>query len=69
MDRIPVSSSNISSVGYDASAMTLEVEFSSGHIYQYFDVPESVYQELSRANSVGGYLAKNIKNVYRYTRT
>ena len=43
-----------------------EVEFRSGSVYQYFDVPEAVYQELLAAASVGGYLNENIKNSYRY---
>jgi hypothetical protein len=45
--------------------MTLEVEFRSGGIYQYFDVPESVYQALVSASSIGQFLNENIKNVYR----
>ena len=35
MDRTPVVSSNINSIGYDASSSVLEVEFRSG-LYQYF---------------------------------
>lgn len=68
MDRTPVASTNVSSVGYDPDTMTLEVEFRGGSIYQYFDVPESVYQELMAAPSVGTFLNQNIKNGYRYTR-
>lgn len=43
MERQYVSSSNIASIGYDASDMILEVEFLNGAIYQYYDVPQSVY--------------------------
>lgn len=68
MKRAPVTSSNVAEVGYDASAMTLEVVFNNGSVYQYFDVPESVYQELVRAESVGGFLHANIKGRYRYTK-
>jgi hypothetical protein len=66
MNRTPVSSSNVASVGYEPSSMTLEVEFNSGAIYQYFDVPEVEYQNLMGAESVGKYLNQNIKNVFRY---
>jgi hypothetical protein len=69
MNRQPVNSSTISSVGYDASTLTLEVEFHNGQIYQYFDVPENVYQELTTASSPGAYLASNIKGIYRFART
>ena len=65
MDRVPVTSSNVTEVGYDASTMTLEVAFKNGTVYQYFDVPESVYQELLRAGSIGTFLNEQIKNSYR----
>jgi len=66
MNRTPVTSSNVMSVGYDRNTLTLEVEFKTGSVYQYFDVPEAVYQELMSAASVGTYLNQNIKNSYRY---
>lgn len=68
MERVSVSSSNVESVGYDNDAQTLEVEFKNGSVYQYFDVPERIFEGLTQADSVGGYLAENIKGVYRYSR-
>ncbi|MCX2864605.1 KTSC domain-containing protein [Paucibacter sp. PLA-PC-4] len=68
MNRTPVSSSNIASVGYDADSSTLEIEFNNGTVYQYFDVNENVYNELIGAQSIGGYLAANIKGRYRYSK-
>lgn len=69
MNRHPVSSSDIASVGYDSSTGTLEVEFNSGSIYQYFDVPEGDFINLtSGSGSVGKYLNAQIKNRYRYER-
>lgn len=68
MNRIPVSSSNVAAVGYDQTTLTLEVEFHSGSVYQYFDVPAPVYQGLMSAGSVGIYLSQNIKNSYRYSK-
>jgi hypothetical protein len=44
MNRQNVNSSNLASVGYDETSNTLEVEFNNGGIYQYFNVPESVYK-------------------------
>ena len=67
MQRVPVSSSNIASVGYDDNTHTLEVEFHSGHVYQYFDVPKDVYDGLLTAGSVGKYF-NQIKGFYRYAR-
>ena len=66
LDRISVQSSNIRSVGYEAISETLEVEFTSGNIYQYFGVPESEYEGLMNAGSKGRYLNQNIKDCYRY---
>lgn len=68
MNRQPVNSSNLSSVGYDSTSKTLEVEFHHGGIYQYFNVPESVYRALLNADSAGGYLARNVKGTYQYSR-
>ena len=68
MDRLPVVSSNVAEVGYDPATMILEVKFLNGSVYQYFDVPESLYQELLHAESVGRFLHAQIKNSYRYTK-
>jgi hypothetical protein len=68
MNRQAVSSSNIASIGYDANSQTLEIEFLNGGVYQYFDVPQHVYEELMNASSHGQYLARNIKGVFRYSK-
>jgi len=66
MDRIPVSSSNIRSIGYDRQSAILEVEFTSGDVYRYFDVPEHLYQQFLHASSHGQFLNDNIRYSYRY---
>lgn len=68
MDRVPVDSSNVAEIGYDLGSSTLEVMFNDGSLYQYFDVPESVYDDFVRAESHGGYLHANIRGEYRYAR-
>lgn len=68
MDRYTVSSSNISSVGYDPAAETLEVEFVNGSIYQYYNVPENMYEQLMKESSKGRFLNAYIRNSYPYTR-
>ncbi len=68
MKRTPVSSSNVVSVGYDAGALLLEVEFKSGTVYQYSGVPEWQYVALIHAGSVGSYLSDSIKPRYPYRR-
>jgi hypothetical protein len=43
-------------VGYDRDRLVLETELTSPKIYQYFDVPDSVFLELLSADSLGTYL-------------
>ena len=64
MKRETVKSRNLRSVGYDRSTQTLEVEFNSGGIYQYFHVSENVYTGLMDASSHGRYFNHFIKNRY-----
>ncbi|MCL5429332.1 MAG: KTSC domain-containing protein [Chloroflexi bacterium] len=61
MERIPVASTTMSSMGYDLESRTLEIEFVGGAIYQYFDVPEEIYQGLLSAESKGRYFNLVIK--------
>jgi hypothetical protein len=68
MNRTPISSSNLASVGYDSKTCTLEVEFSNGSLYQYFDVPAQVYDALLSASSPGSFLNQQIKGAYRYAK-
>ena len=65
MDMIPVSSSNLESVGYDTETKTLRIQFHNG-LYEYYNVPESIYYGLINASSKGKYHAAFIKNSYSY---
>lgn len=64
--RVPVESAAIVSIGYDRQSRTLEVEFKTGVVYQYFEVPETVYKELLSAPSKGAYMNSKIKLRYRF---
>jgi hypothetical protein len=69
MERIPVSSSNLSSIGYDLRSAILEIEFHSGGVYQYSGVPEDIYQGLMNAGSHGQYFDQYVKKAgYPYTK-
>jgi hypothetical protein len=61
-------SSNIYAVGYDGLSATLEVIFKSdlGIIYRYLNVPFQDACEFMNADSIGQYLAKNIKPRYQF---
>ena len=64
--RIPVASSNIASVGYDKETQLLEIEFHHGAIYQYFDVPEELFEELMSSSAIGNYFLNEIKSKFKY---
>ena len=69
IERTPVRSSALQSVGYDEDSQTLEIEFTNGAVYQYFDVPTEVYRGLMAAESHGGYFNQRLRNAgYRYQR-
>ena len=61
-------SSNIVRFGYVQATSTLTVEFKSGGTYQYFDVPQWKFDEMTHAASKGQFLAQSIKGTHRYAR-
>ncbi len=68
MDWISVESSNLSRVRHDENSNTLEIEFIGGNVYQYFDVPKNVFNELLAAGSKGKFFHSQIKGHFRYAR-
>lgn len=66
MERQHVRSSNIRSIGYDVSTLTLEVEFDNGCIYQYSNVPTYVHERFMSASSKGRFLNDHIKDRFRF---
>lgn len=67
MERVATSSSTVVAVGYDAPTETLEVEFRNGNIYQYYNVPAPVHEQMMQASSIGQYLSANIKGHFSYS--
>ena len=62
---ISVRSSVISAIDYDADLLILYIKFTSGAIYKYYRVPESVFNGLVNARSKGTYFNLRIKERYR----
>jgi lysyl-tRNA synthetase class 2 len=54
----------IKSFDYDGTTQTLRVEFNNGSVYKYHDLPDSVYQELKIAPSIGQYFNTHIREKY-----
>jgi hypothetical protein len=65
---IPVSSSNIESIGFDQQNEQVYVRFLNGSLYVYKGVPLHEFENLRDAPSLGSYLHRNYKNVYPYER-
>jgi hypothetical protein len=71
VNRRPVTSSNIASIGWEQDSQgkgTMEVEFKSGHVYTYHEVPESVYESALGASSVGKFIASSVVDHFEHTR-
>ena len=64
MERIPVQSSNLATIGYDSETETLEITFLKSGIYEYRNVPQIIYDELMNSPSHGSYFSREIKNTY-----
>ena len=66
IQRQPVSSSDIASIGYDGATETLEIEFKATGIYRYFSVPKTVAEDLQRTPSPGKFFLQHIKGKYAW---
>lgn len=65
MNRYSVSSSRISSVGWENNV--LEIGFPDGAVYQYFDVSETEYRNFINSPSLGSAL-NSLQRFHRYTK-
>lgn len=67
MERLHVDSSMARTVGYDPVHSILEIEFKTGEVWQYHEVPENVYLEMI-SGSIGRYFQAYIKGQYPESR-
>lgn len=56
----------IKSFDYDQEKQILRIEFKNGSIYNYLDVPESVYKEMKDSPSIGKYFNNKIKDKFGF---
>ncbi|NHC37250.1 KTSC domain-containing protein [Scytonema millei] len=61
---LPVQSTMATSIGYDCTDRILQVEFSSGSVYQYVDVEPETWEALQETDSLGRFYNSNIKGQY-----
>ena len=58
----------IAAIGYDIATQVLEVEFHSGKVYIYLDVPPEEHRALLDAESIGRYFNHEIRTSYSTAR-
>ena len=68
IERKPVESSVLAAVGYDVGKRLLEIEFRSGAIYRYLEVPEEIHRRLLAAESKGRFFGAAIRDKFRSER-
>lgn len=68
MPATAVESTTLAAVAFDPVRRLLQLEFRSGAVYQYFNVPEAVHQALVDAPSKGAYFNRTIRNRFLYRR-
>lgn len=66
MNRYPVNTTNILSIGYDEVNEVLEMEFKLKIIYHYLNVPITEYIALMKAQNPEEYYLNYIKFNYHY---
>jgi KTSC domain len=64
MQREPVKSSSIASVGYERSTHRMEVQFTDGRIYRYQEVPYGIFEGFLEAYSKGRYYNEKVRDQY-----
>jgi hypothetical protein len=69
MHRIPVTSVDITQIGYQEDSETLEIQFSRGEVCQYYNVPSGIYDELMQSPTKEEYYHTKIGERFPCTRT
>ncbi len=68
VSRVRVASSMMALVGYDPLTRVLEIQFATGAVYRYLDVPLDLYQDLLDAPSHGRLFHDRIRGVFECRR-
>ena len=68
MPQSDLNSTSLNAVTYQDQQALLELEFKSGAVYHYLDVPPKIYGALLRAESKGVYFNRYIRNRFAYAK-
>jgi len=66
VSSVPVNSTLIAGVGYEANSTLLHLELRDGSLYRYFGVPVEVYEGLLAAESKGAYFNRRIRGSFQH---
>jgi hypothetical protein len=61
-----VESDVIHAIGHDEETNVLEIIFNTGQIYQYRNVPRTLYEEFLKSDSKGKYFQENIRGEFEF---
>lgn len=61
LERQPVKSRILRSVGYDSSTKILEIEFQTKLVYQYLGVPPKTFADLMHSDEIGKYFSEKVR--------
>ncbi|MDJ0510733.1 MAG: KTSC domain-containing protein [Crocosphaera sp.] len=65
IENLPCSSfSPVQSIGYEPQTKILRVNYKSGSIYIYFEVPEQTFKTMLTTHNIGKYLNSHIRGHY-----
>ena len=65
LERQPVKSRILRSVGYNDSTKILEIEFHTGLVYQYSGVPPKVYADFMHSDEIGKFFSEKVRTQFR----
>jgi len=68
MHRTGVAVNGISQVGYEDGSEILEIEFASGKVFQFFNVPPKTFHQLMDSEFKEFYYQNNIHERFPYKR-
>lgn len=64
VERVAIDSSNIKSAGYSAERKVLAIEFGSGLVLHYDNVPPELFEAFGQAPSRGRFYSKEIRGKF-----
>jgi len=65
IEMFPVASSRITEMGFDKKTATVYVRFINGKLWNYFNVPEDVWDQFVAATSKGSFI-HNVLDHYNH---